>query len=286
MLHIHIFFTLLKYGHILRIIKTFIKNMVQKIECESRQFGGLIPRVLLEAIKFDKTYAKIPIVESNERVVEIESIFQANSNVVFNNELTSSGKNRTYILREGLIQPLLSVAKELNTLGYQLRFEYVYRSLEDQERMFRQSVVDTITKYPTFSRQQTLDYAGIFIANTPDTAAHVSGAAVDVTLLTLDGRQVNLGANYLDSGPESATNCQTISRQARINRRFLVQIMEKNGFANYPYEFWHFCQGDKIEARIHNKNQAIYGPLDIDLTTNQGRPVANASTPFNVDDLF
>jgi len=242
--------------------------------------------ILLEAVKFDKTYTPVPIVESGEKLVDIEEILSSQSQVIFNQSLTSTGQKRIFVLRQALIKPLLSVAKEFNSLGYKLRFEYVYRRLEDQRRMYEQSVADTIKQYPSLSKEKIIEIAGILVASTPDTAAHVSGAAVDVTLLTLDNQVVNLGAEYLQSGDKSATNCLDISDEAKKNRQLLCSVMDKYDFANYPYEFWHFCQGDKIEAKVHGKDHAIYGPLIFDPETKMATPVSNAEKPFDVEHLF
>jgi len=237
---------------------------------------------LSAAIKFDQSYFSIPIIESNEKLIDIESILTPQCQVVFNRDLTSTGQERLFVLRQNLVTPLLLAAQEFNSLGYQLRLECCYRSLADQRHMYEQSVIDTIKKYPKLSRDKIIQIAGVMIASTPDTAAHISGCAIDLSLLTLDNQIVDLGQKYL----QSATNFPNLSPEVKNNRQLLCSIMDKYGFANYPYEFWHFCQGDKIEARIHGRDHAIYGPVLFDPETQITTPVANANQTFNVKHLL
>jgi len=241
---------------------------------------------LSAAIKFDQSYFSIPIIESNEKLIDVESVLASQCQVVFNRDLTSTGQERLFVLRQSLVTPLLLAAQEFNSLGYQLRLECCYRSLADQRQMYEQSVIDTIKQYPGLSRDEIIQIAGILLASTPNTAAHLSGCAVDVTLLTLDNQTVDFGAQYLQSGERSVTDFPNLTEEIKNNRILLCSVMEKYGFANYPYEFWHFCQGDKIEARVHGKNHAIYGPAIFDHETQITTPVANADQAFNIEHLF
>lgn len=38
--------------------------------------------------------------------------------------------------------------------------------------------------------------------------------------------------------------------------------MKKEGFVNYPGEWWHFSYGDQLWAAYKNKKYAIYGSID------------------------
>ena len=46
---------------------------------------------------------------------------------------------------------------------------------------------------------------------------------------------------------------------AEANRKLLLRTMQKQGFVNYPNEWWHFCYGDKLYAAYKFEKQAIYG---------------------------
>lgn len=257
------------------------KNKSKKIP------STLIPLSLKEAVEFDKTYFSIPIKESNEKLVDVEEVFnQKGIKAVFNNELTATGSKRLFLLREGLINPLLSASEEINKFSLLFRFEYMYRRLEDQEAAFTRSVKTFIKKYPELDKESILEIAGVFVASTPNTAAHVSGAAMDLTLVDTELKPIDMGVPYIHPGPESATNFEGISEEARRNRSILFNIMTENGFANYPYEYWHFSMGDKIAAKIQDKTFAIYGPVIYNPNSNTTKEVKNGDAPFNVDYLF
>ena len=67
---------------------------------------------------------------------------------------------------------------------------------------------------------------------------HNRGATVDVTLVRLMGRPVDMGTPYDFFGPEARTSNAT----GRIleNRLLLNQVMALHGFANYFREWWHY----------------------------------------------
>lgn len=247
----------------------------------------IVPPSLLKAIEFDKTYFPIPIKECNEKLVSVKEILEKEKlPFQFNEKLTGTGEKRLFYLREGLIAPLLAVMKDLKGNGLVLRFEYLYRRLEEQKKLFENSVKKTIKQYPDLDHRRILEIAGIFVAATPDTAAHISGAALDVTLLDLNYKQVDLGVPYLFQGPQNATDSSDVPVSAREKRKLLCCVMEKHGFANYPFEYWHFSMGDKIAARILGKEYAIYGPVIFDEKTMRAEPVKNGEEIFDVKNIF
>lgn len=219
--------------------------------------------------------------------MDIEEIFKRNRvNALFNRDLTATGKKRLFLLREGLVELLLSAAKGLKELNLLFRFEYMYRRLEDQGAAFLRSVKTFMQKYPELDREKVLEIGGVFVASTPNTAAHVSGAAVDAVLVDKNFNSLDMGVPYIHPGPESKTDFFDLSNEAKKNRKILLDVMEKNGFANYLYECWHFSMGDKIAAKIQGKEFAIYGPVIYNSRSNTTEKVKNGDAPFNVDYLF
>jgi D-alanyl-D-alanine dipeptidase len=68
---------------------------------------------------------------------------------------------------------------------------------------------------------------------------HNLGVAVDLTLAELaSGTELPMGTPF-DAFTEAAHTANATGRVARY-RRLLVQVMEEEGFANYPQEWWHF----------------------------------------------
>jgi len=246
-----------------------------------------IPYDLSEAIEFDRSYFNIPLVDNKEELVDFEKIVKEQGiKVMFNDDLVSGGSRKLFLVRVGLVQPLISAIYDFKELGYYVRFEYLYRRLEDQKASFERSVKTFLKKYPDLDKEDILEIAGIFVASTPDSAGHLSGAAIDLTLLDSNLTPIDMGVPYIHPGIESKTFHDGISKTAKANRKILYDVMTNNGFANYPYEFWHFSMGDKIAARIKNKKIAIYGPLRYDPNLKKAVVIENSNVPFSVEHLF
>ena len=56
-----------------------------------------------------------------------------------------------------------------------------------------------------------------------------------------------------------------ISPDERGNRAAITEIMQDHGFMAYPYEFWHYSQGDAYAELLTNSGRsARYGAVDCD----------------------
>ena len=58
------------------------------------------------------------------------------------------------------------------------------------------------------------------------------------------------------------THCTKVSKPAQENRELLFNVMEAQGFVNYPTEWWHFSYGDRYWAYHQQQDYAIYGSAD------------------------
>lgn len=221
-----------------------------------------IPDYLNKAMEFDEGYFDMPLIECGENLVSIKDTFRNEGIKVYFSRHKAGDQRKIYWVRKGLIEPLLSAARELAEKGFYLRFEFAYRTTEGQKRMYRVSVRRTVKKFPEFDRETQLKIAGIYSAWNFATSAHVGGAAVDVKLVSFNGEDVDMGAKYWDTSSNITSNSHEMPTVAVQNRRILLSAMEKSGFANYPFEYWHFSMGDRIAAHIQRKQYAIYGPVD------------------------
>lgn len=240
-----------------------------------KQIKLKIPNYLKLAMRFDKTYFDIPVVENKELLVSIKSVISKNKLKVYFSKDKTGDKNKIYVVRKGLIEPLLIVINKLNEKGLTLRFEYAYRTLAGQKNMYMEFVKRIEKERPDLDRETQLSIAGIYGAWNFATAAHVGGAAVDITLVDMNGDDIDMGVRYLESGPKTTTKSKQISKLAQKNRQLLCKIMETSGFANYPFEYWHFSMGDKVAAKIQGKKFAIYGPVDFNPIDQSVRYLSN-----------
>lgn len=97
----------------------------------------------------------------------------------------------------------------------------------------------------------------------PSVAPHVSGAAIDLTLLGPDG-PLDLGTPIDATPEESGGACYfdfpAISPTARQHRLILAAVLREAGLVNYPTEWWHWSYGDRYWAHVTGHPFALHGP--------------------------
>jgi D-alanyl-D-alanine dipeptidase len=98
-----------------------------------------------------------------------------------------------------------------------------------------------------------------------DVAPHIAGAAVDVTLVDADGRELPMGT-AIDATPESSRgacyfDAPGLSFDVRLNRALLARVLGRAGLVNYPTEWWHWSYGDRYWAFVTGAHSARYGPV-------------------------
>ncbi|MBI4353392.1 MAG: M15 family metallopeptidase, partial [Candidatus Omnitrophica bacterium] len=83
-----------------------------------------------------------------------------------------------------------------------------------------------------------------YIANPAKGSNHNRGAAVDVTLVDEEGKELLMPSPYDEFSERSHRDYQGGSPQSLENRRILQEAMEKEGFAGLSTEWWHFDDRD------------------------------------------
>jgi D-alanyl-D-alanine dipeptidase len=187
-------------------------------------------------------------------------------------------------LRKSVANSLLQAAEYFQLLGYTLRLESAYRTVSHQKQLFQRRYTLIKSEYPDYSHQKLIEMANTYTAGVPILAAHTAGAAVDVLLQNTDGLLINFGAPYPHGGIESTTDYPKLSKEARQNRQTLKDGMEKFGFINYPFEYWHYSIGDVCAAYLSGQKSSIYMPLDYDPITGKTTVLSEAETktPFKI----
>jgi zinc D-Ala-D-Ala dipeptidase len=71
-------------------------------------------------------------------------------------------------------------------------------------------------------------------------SGHSTGSTIDLTLVSLDAAEVDMGTGFDFFDPLAHTNSTGVSKIARANRKLLVEAMQRRGFTNYAREWWHF----------------------------------------------
>lgn len=148
---------------------------------------------------------------------------------------------RCLLLRPAM-QALARVEADLRTQGYRLRIFDCYRPARAVRRFvaWAQAPEDGKTKpayYPNLPKTALL---GDYIS---PTSGHSRGATVDLTMLQCDENgcaPLDMGTPFDFFDPLANTDSPAATPAQRANRQRLVDAMAREGFANYPMEWWHF----------------------------------------------
>lgn len=98
-----------------------------------------------------------------------------------------------------------------------------------------------------------------FISNpSKNKGRHTRGTAIDVTLIDLKGNELEMPTPFDDFSEKAFSDAVNISDKAKENRSLLKDTMEKHGFTQFPYEWWHF-------DFVGWENDEKYPALDISL---------------------
>lgn len=79
-----------------------------------------------------------------------------------------------------------------------------------------------------------------YVANPIEGSRHNRGAAVDLTLIDGEGRELPMPTGFDDFSEKAHRNSMGLSTEAICNRQILEDAMEAEGFVPFAYEWWHF----------------------------------------------
>lgn len=173
------------------------------------------------------------------------------------------GADRVYV-RAAVAERLAVAARGLPD-GVRLLFVEGWRAPLVQRHYF-ESYRDGLRRAGLASEPDELDRLASRYISPPALAPHTAGAAVDLTLCTPDGAELDLGTPINATPEDSDDACYTaapnIGSEAAANRATLGAAMTAAGFVNYPTEWWHWSYGDRYWAFQTGADAAIYGPAN------------------------
>lgn len=141
---------------------------------------------------------------------------------------------------------LKNASDEFVKAGYRLKIYDAYRPQRAVEHFIRwaKDISDTKMKkifYPDVSKKDL--FALGFLA---EHSGHSRGSTVDLSLFDMSqGHDADMGGYFDFFGELSHSDYEEISKEQRKNRRFLKEIMIKNGFLPLKEEWWHFTLKDE-----------------------------------------
>lgn len=204
---------------------------------------------------------KFPAGDSTEPLVDLRKYDHTIVDKYIKHDMFAYTGDVMYV-RDGLAKKLASVNANLKPLGYHLNVTYGYRHPDIQKEYFTKRRDVIRSQFPNCSDNELDRYTHNFVA-VPDIAGHPAGAAVDVTIVTAEGAELDMGtgiAEYQDPDKIKTFTLGLTSEQTK-NRALLHDLMINEGFAPFYGEWWHFSFGDREWAAFYNK-KALYGAID------------------------
>ncbi len=216
----------------------------------------------------DHKVLAVPILECHEPLINIKDYSELHYGPPPECDLTSNDYTK---LRKTVFEKLLQAQVNLPN-NWRFRLYEGYRNLTVQQLLFDQEYQRVLQRYPQktkafhFTETTRLVSPVINFDGSINIPAHNTGGAVDVEIITEEGKLVDMGMEAKDCifvDPELClTACSSISQEAQQNRKILGDAMQAQGFINYPTEWWHFSYGDRYWAYHQPIKQAIYGSAD------------------------
>jgi zinc D-Ala-D-Ala dipeptidase len=139
-------------------------------------------------------------------------------------------------LRKEAAESLKAVQEELKGMGLALKIFDGYRPLSVQKKMW------AICSNPDF------------VADPAKGSRHNRGAAVDLTLIKLDGTELPMPTAFDDFTEKAHRKYMNLPADAIKNRALLERVMQEHEFVGLGTEWWHF----------DFKNWKDYKILDVD----------------------
>jgi D-alanyl-D-alanine dipeptidase len=247
---------------------------------------------LNEADAFMDAVIAYPVEESGEPMASLlEAADAAGVEVAFSDLPHSLGLPRQYFLRVGLIARFVAAAAEMNARGWVLKVEDCYRTTVMQRGLgLNESIFGAVLRKAQWEcggQKPPVDLLyrrlGALVANMPKVGTHMSGSAMDIAVLQRDtGEAVDRGGPYPEMSERTPMDSPFVSEQAQHNRQEITALLGRHGFVAYPWEFWHYNDGDAYaELLNHTGRPARYGPVHLDPADGRVTAIDDPCAPLN-----
>lgn len=129
---------------------------------------------------------------------------------------------------------LLEANKDFREQGVKIKFFDCYRPNSVQYKMWE------IVPNPQY------------VANPVKGSIHNRGGAVDITLVSLDGKELDMGTDFDFFGKLAYHDNLDLPQKILDNRKLLKEIMENHGFWSIRTEWWHYNLGAASKDNVAN----------------------------------
>ena len=216
----------------------------------------------------DPRVAAVPVAECGEELVDCRGVLRVD-------ERRSDAAGDWAHLRAGALERLVRAERLLPT-GLRWLLVEGYRPPALQRSIFDGYLATLRPLRPGATEEDLRSAAARWVAPL-ETAGHVAGAAVDLTMCTDSGAEIDMGCPEAATPEESDGACCTeaagLPERARHLRTVMTGALRSAGLVNYPTEWWHWSFGDRYWALEAGAGQAFYGPRGRCRTGGVARPV-------------
>ena len=137
-------------------------------------------------------------------------------------------------LRKSTAEALVKANKAFIQLGYRIKLFDCYRPLSVQKKMWK---ILPGTDY---------------VANPAKGSKHNRGAAVDLTLVDAQGRELNMGTPFDFFGKEAHHTYTEHTKEVLENRKLLKETLNKYNFKSIYSEWWHYEYRPEMQSKVEN----------------------------------
>ena len=229
--------------------------------------------------------------ECGEGLADIHAAAEAGGvEMLFSDSKIVDDLDRIFYIREGLVDDVIAIGRDMNARGWVLKIEDGYRTRDMQTRLGRKpEVFDAIVQKCAWEHggppppELVYRRALVLVANLPKAGTHMSASAIDISVFNRDdSTEVWRGGPYIEMSERTPMRSPFVSEEQLKNRLNITAMMEARGFVHFPYEYWHFNKADAMGHVLAGlAAPARYGPIDWDPQTNEVTPYADALGPLN-----
>ena len=216
----------------------------------------------------DPAVLAIPIVDCHEPLIDIKNTVELQYGPPPECDLTKDDYTK---MRLSVFERICLAQKELPR-HWRFRLYEGFRSLRVQKMLFEQELQRVIARLPHATAEQQFYETTRLVSpvvnfdGSINIPPHNTGAAIDIEILTNTGELLDMGMTAKDWVSVAPDLCLSqsplVEKHIQANRQLLIDVMQAQGFVNYPTEWWHFSYGDRYWALNHNQKEAIYGSAE------------------------
>ncbi len=204
----------------------------QTAQDASRQSFHITPLKPVEELRREALAAKPPVEEGKRKsdlveVTKLDPTIKLDIRYASDNNFMATpfySQARAFLQRPAA-QSLVAADRELHQHGYGILIHDAYRPWY-VTKMFWEATPDDKKK---------------FVADPAKGSMHNRGCAADVSLYdTKTGKEVAMPSGYDEMSERAYPNYSGGDAQERARRDLLREVMEKNNFTVYEFEWWHF----------------------------------------------